>query len=69
MQDQLTRERLTLQNYPAAAALKELLSRESGKASWRNVRAPFMPLAADKAASLVIDLDGVNFALQALAAS
>lgn len=68
LQEQLTRERLTLQNYPAAAALKELLARESGKAGWRNVRAPFMPLPADKAASLVSDLDGVDFALPALAA-
>lgn len=68
LQDQLTRERLALQNYPAAAALKELLAKNSGKASWRNVRAPFMPLTAEKAASLVADLDGVNFELPALAA-
>ena len=68
LQDQLTRERLTLQNYPAAAALKELLAKNSGKASWRNVRAPFMPLPADKAASLVSELDAVNFALPAKAA-
>jgi 4-hydroxy-tetrahydrodipicolinate synthase len=68
LQEQLTRERLTLQNYPAAAALKELLARESGKASWRNVRAPFMPLPAEKAASLVSELDAVNFELPALAA-
>ena len=68
LQDQLTRERLTLQNYPAAAALKELLAKNSGKASWRNVRAPFMPLPAEKAASLVSELDAVNFALPAKAA-
>ncbi|WP_420403070.1 dihydrodipicolinate synthase family protein [Nisaea sp.] len=65
LQEQLTRERLTLQNYPAAAALKELLARDSGKASWRNVRAPFMPLPAEKATSLVSELDAVNFALAA----
>ena len=68
LQDQLTRERLTLQNYPAAAALKELLAKNSGNASWRNVRAPFMPLPAEKAASLVSELDAVNFALPAKAA-
>jgi len=68
LQEQLTRERLALQNYPAAPALKELLARESGKASWRNVRAPFMPLPAEKAASLVSELDAVNFELPALAA-
>ncbi|UUX52067.1 dihydrodipicolinate synthase family protein [Nisaea acidiphila] len=65
LQDQLTRERLTLQNYPAAAALKELLARNSGKASWRKVRAPFMPLPAEKATSLVAELDAVDFALAA----
>ena len=68
IQERLTAERLTLQNYPAAAALKELLARESGNASWRNVRAPFLPLPAEKADQLVADLDKVSFKLPALAA-
>ncbi|NQW10043.1 MAG: dihydrodipicolinate synthase family protein [Alphaproteobacteria bacterium] len=68
LQEQLTAQRLALQNYPAAAALKQLLARESGKASWRNVRAPFLPLPADKATQLAADLTKVNFQLPALAA-
>lgn len=68
LQEKLTRERLTLQNFPAAAALKELLARESGRASWRNVRAPFLPLSAERAEKLVAELSAVEFALPALAA-
>ena len=68
LQEQLTAQRLALQNYPAAPALKDLLARESGKTSWGNVRAPFLPLPADKAAQLAADLAKVNFQLPALAA-
>ena len=68
LQEDLTALRLALQNYPPAAALKELLARESGKASWRNVRAPFLPLPKEKADALVADMDKVSFKLPALAA-
>ncbi len=68
LQEQLTAQRLALQAYPAAAALKELLARESGKAAWRNVRAPFLPLPADKAEQLVADMAKVDFRLPAMAA-
>lgn len=68
LQDELTAQRLALQAYPAAAALKELLARESGKAGWRNVRAPFLPLPAERADQLVADMAKVDFQLPALAA-
>ena len=68
LQEDLTAQRLALQNYPAAAALKELLARESGKPSWRTVRPPFQTLADDKAAQLVADMENVSFKLPALAA-
>ena len=68
LQDQLTKERLVLQNYPSPAALKELLAKNSSTASWRNVRAPFMPLPAETGAALVSELDMVNFTLPAKAA-
>lgn len=68
LQEQLTAQRLALQNYPAAAGLKELLCRESGKAAWRNIRAPFLPLAQDKGDQLVADMAKVNFQLPAMAA-
>lgn len=68
LQEELTAQRLALQAYPAAAALKELLARESGKASWRNVRAPFLPLAAERAEQLVADMKKVDFRLPAMAA-
>lgn len=68
LQDQLTKERLVLQNYPSPAALKELLAKNSSTASWRNVRAPFMPLPAETVAALVSELDRVNFTLPAKAA-
>ncbi|SDG30643.1 MULTISPECIES: dihydrodipicolinate synthase family protein [Thalassobaculum] len=68
LQEQLTAQRLALQNYPAAAGLKELLARESGKASWRNVRAPFLPLPKEKADALAADMAKVNWQLPAMAA-
>ena len=68
IQEELTTQRLALQNYPAAAALKELLARKSGKDSWRTVRAPFLPLPADKAEQLVADMDKLDFSLPAIAA-
>lgn len=69
LQEQLTAQRLALQNYPAAAGLKELLARESGKASWRNVRAPFLPLPKEKADALAADMAKVNWQLPALKAA
>ncbi|MDF1792956.1 MAG: dihydrodipicolinate synthase family protein [Thalassobaculaceae bacterium] len=68
LQEQLTAQRLALQNYPAAAGLKELLARESGKSSWRNVRPPFLPLAKEKADALATDMAKVNWQLPAMAA-
>lgn len=68
LQEELTAQRLALQAYPAAAGLKELLARESGRAAWRNVRAPFLPLPAERAEQLVADMKKVDFRLPALAA-
>lgn len=68
LQEELTAQRLALQNYPAAASVKELLARGSGKASWRNIRPPILALPKDKAEALVADMDKVSFKLPALAA-
>ncbi len=68
LQEELTAQRLALQAYPAAAGLKELLARESGKASWRNVRPPFMALPPERAEQLVADMRKVRFRLPAMAA-
>lgn len=68
LQEQLTAQRLALQAYPAAAGLKELLARASGKPAWRNVRAPFLPLQAERAEQLVADMNKVDFRLPAMAA-
>lgn len=66
LQDQLTEQRLALQNYPAAAGLKELLARESGRDGWRNLRPPFLPLARDKADQLAADMAAINFTLPSM---
>ncbi len=68
LQEELTAQRLALQAYPAAAGLKELLARESGKAAWRNVRPPFLTLPPERADQLVADMRKVHFRLPAMAA-
>lgn len=49
--------------YPLSAALKETLAAYSGRARWRLVRPPLLPLTDQEAATLQADLGSVGFAL------
>ena len=46
LQAEATRVRLALQQFPAIAALKELLAQASGRDAWRNLRPPLVNLDA-----------------------
>lgn len=66
LQEAITQLRVTLQAYPAAPALKELMARsageqDSGDQNWRNLRPPFVNLDDEKAESLLNDLREINF--------
>ncbi|MGB1007773.1 MAG: dihydrodipicolinate synthase family protein [Thalassobaculaceae bacterium] len=67
-QDLLTTQRLALQNYPAAAGVKELLARAGGRASWRNLRPPLCRLDSATADKLAADMAAITFHIPALAA-
>ena len=67
-QDLLTSQRLALQNYPAAAGVKELLARAGGRASWRNLRPPLCRLDSATADKLAADMAAITFRIPALAA-
>ncbi|MEC7675743.1 MAG: dihydrodipicolinate synthase family protein, partial [Pseudomonadota bacterium] len=67
-QDLLTSQRLALQNYPAAAGVKELLARAGGRASWRNLRPPLCRLDSATADKLAADMAAITLRIPALAA-
>jgi len=69
LQDYATKLRMTLQAYPPAPALKELMARSTGDIDWRNVRPPIMPLAETKRQSLVDDLQMLNFDITTMSAT
>jgi 4-hydroxy-tetrahydrodipicolinate synthase len=52
-QEEVTRTRLMLQQYPAVPALKEIMTHASGRAEWRRLRPPLINLSPDDAARLV----------------
>ncbi|MDE2730877.1 MAG: dihydrodipicolinate synthase family protein [Bacteroidota bacterium] len=52
LQAQLTRARSAIEGYPMVAAVKELLARRTGDASWRHMIPPNVPLTPDTAAIL-----------------
>ncbi|GAB4187699.1 MAG: dihydrodipicolinate synthase family protein [Thalassobaculales bacterium] len=60
-------QRQAFAGYPFSSAIKEVMARETGIASWRNVRPPFLPLAADRADALSAKLAAAGFSLPALA--
>lgn len=48
--------------YPLSAALKEIVARNTGRARWRILRPPLVPLFTADAATLARALDNVGFA-------
>jgi 4-hydroxy-tetrahydrodipicolinate synthase len=52
-QDEVTRTRLMLQQFPAVPALKEIMARASGREAWRRLRPPLVNLSSDDAARLI----------------
>lgn len=52
LQAQLTRARSVIESYPMVAAIKELLARRTGDASWYHMLPPNVPLAAEEAERL-----------------
>lgn len=59
LQDDVTRVRLMLQQYPAVPALKEITAHAAGRSEWRRLRPPLVNLSAEDAARL---LDEANAA-------
>ena len=47
--------------YPLSAALKEIVARNTGRARWRILRPPLVPLFTADAAALARALDGLGF--------
>ncbi|MEE8279246.1 MAG: dihydrodipicolinate synthase family protein [Alphaproteobacteria bacterium] len=63
MQEEVTAKRLLLERFPMIPAMKQILARHTGKASWANVRPPLVRLAPDEAAELFATLDGAGLTL------
>lgn len=60
-QTRLTAIRKEFLPYPLSAALKEIVARNTGRARWRILRPPLVPLFATDAAALARALDDVGF--------
>jgi 4-hydroxy-tetrahydrodipicolinate synthase len=52
-QEEVTRTRLMLQQYPAVPALKEIMAHATGRAEWRRLRPPLINLSQDDAQRLI----------------
>lgn len=61
LQDAVTELRMTLQKYPPAAALKELMATSTGEQNWRGLRPPMMKLSDEQIESLLGDLHKIDF--------
>ena len=61
LQAELTGVRDILEAFPAIAALKQLLARTTGQASWLNIRPPLTRLSDAQAQSLLAKLETVSF--------
>ncbi len=61
LQEAVAQLRMTLQTYPPAAALKELMAAYTGKQTWRNLRPPMVNLINEKIESLLSDLHKIDF--------
>jgi 4-hydroxy-tetrahydrodipicolinate synthase len=63
LQAELTAVRDVLEGFPAIAALKAVLARESGRASWLNIRPPLTRLSDTQARDLFAKLQATPFAM------
>lgn len=61
LQAELTDVRDILEAFPAIAALKQLLARTTGQASWLNIRPPLMRLPDAQSQALFAKLETVSF--------
>ena len=60
-QTRLTAIRKEFLPYPLSASLKEIVARNTGRARWRILRPPLVPLFTADAAALARALDGLGF--------
>ncbi len=63
LQDEITRVRKTIQDYPAIPALKTILAHYLDDPDWNRVRPPLLPLSVDKAEALIAALEAIGFEL------
>jgi 4-hydroxy-tetrahydrodipicolinate synthase len=63
VQDEVTRQRLALDGFPMIPAMKAMLARHLKIPSWRNVRPPFVKLAAAQEAAMFGKLDEAGIVL------
>lgn len=59
-QDEITRTRLMLQQFPTIAALKEIMAHATGRPQWRLLRPPLTNLAETDAARLIEQATGAG---------
>ena len=60
-QAKLTAVREQFLAYPLSAALKEIIARHTGRARWRLLRPPLVPLFESEAKALARALDALGF--------
>ncbi len=63
LQSRLTIQRLALQAYPAIPSLKEAMARHTGRADWRNMRPPLLPLGSADGERLMADIEDSRLAM------
>ena len=62
-QEEASRVRAALQQYPLIPGLKEIMAAHTGDAQWRNMRTPITPLPAADIAALESAIGGLGFSL------
>jgi 4-hydroxy-tetrahydrodipicolinate synthase len=67
-QERATRVRAVIEGFPAIAALKAIVARQTGNAAWTTLRPPLVRLTAEQERDLFQKLQAAGFALQAAAA-
>jgi 4-hydroxy-tetrahydrodipicolinate synthase len=63
LQDEVSRQRLLLEGFPMVPGMKAMLARRFNAPGWRNVRPPFVRLAASQEAALFGKLDEAGIAV------
>jgi 4-hydroxy-tetrahydrodipicolinate synthase len=60
LQEEITRTRLMLQQYPTVPTLKEIMAHATGRAAWRRLRPPLVNLPADDAARVIAQAEAAG---------